>query len=85
MSNKSNTPEQTKQSLTYDYSLLEPIFTQIATPREVAWHLDKLLYILFWYQEHEETTGYWHMYEDIYMLKEVLFKIQLKAESNPKT
>ena len=74
--NKNNQPG--KAPLTYNYHLLDPIFTDFVSPCEVARHLDQLLFILCWYQEHEGIQGYWDIYQDIYMLKEVLLKMEPK-------
>ena len=75
---QTNKQKPEEPSLTYNYHLLDPIFTDFVSPCEVARHLDQLLFILCWYQEHEGIQGYWDIYQDIYMLKEVLLKMEPK-------
>lgn len=65
--------QQPKQ---YDYGLLETIFNDMASPLEIARHLDQLLFILCWYQEKEGVQAAWDIYQDIYMLKEVLQQME---------
>ena len=82
MSKKKQAKHPRKPPKQYNYGLLETLFTEMATPGELAHHLDQLLYFLCYYQEKEGVQGAWDMYQDIYMLKEILQQMEKEIKNS---
>ena len=58
----------------YDYESLQTFFEDIATPQQIALHLDLLLFYLVCHQEQgkEHLDDFSRIYADIFDLKRVL-------------
>ena len=82
MSKKKQKKHPQKPPKQYNYGLLETLFTDMATPGELAHHLDQLLYFLCYYQEKEGVQEAWDMYQDIYMLKELLQQMEIQYKNS---
>ena len=60
----------------YDYQPLQSYFEDIATPGQIAHHLDQLLFFLVYHQEKEGSQVFYEMYCDIFDFKLVLQRMQ---------
>jgi hypothetical protein len=75
-------PEQTPPA--YNYQILEPLFTDIATPLELAGHIDQALFVLTWYEHQGEAlrTDMFNIYQSLFMLKELLQLMEKESKNS---
>ncbi len=78
MAQNQQKPDQTPP--TYNYQVLEPLFTDIATPLELARHIDQVLFVLAWFEHKGESlkTDCFEIYQSLFMLKELLHEMEPK-------
>jgi len=56
----------------YDYQALDVFFEDIISPQETALYLDHLLHLLVYFEHKEEVYEFYHIYSEIFELKQVL-------------
>ena len=66
----------------YDYKELQTFFEDVATPQQIALHLDLLLFYLVCHreQEKEHLDDFFRIYADIFDLKRVLQNMSKPSE-----
>ena len=61
---------------TYNYETLYTFFEDVASPQEIAQHLDQLLYYLVYYEHKEGVQNFFEIYIDIFEFKTALQTIK---------
>ena len=56
----------------YNYQALDLFFEDIISPQETALYLDHLLHFLVYFEHKEEIYEFYHIYSEIFELKQVL-------------
>jgi hypothetical protein len=55
-----------------NYEPMTAYFAKMASPQELAAHLDQLLYFLVYYEHREGIQGFYGLYSDVFEFKRVL-------------
>jgi len=64
-----------------DYEPLRAFFARMASPQELAAHLEQLLYFLVYYEHKEGVQAFYEIYSNVFEFKRVLQGITQTGET----